>query len=310
MGHSMAELELQPQLQDFPEVRVDTYAGFPVLRIHTPHARAIVSLHGGQLISYVPAGGEELFWLSPTLKPAPQAIRGGVPVCWPYFGRQDQPAHVPQHGFARNTPWTLTGLHRGDDGAIALTLALPAHPDTPLRLTQALHVGGSLRQSLITRNTGNVMQRFTCALHSYLSVSDARQVRIRGLEGLRYVDKFDGAVHVQEGQWDLHDPRDPGRCDRLYADTGTRFELIDAGADRSISLTTSGSRSLVAWNPGALGAAAMDDVGVAQWSRFVCLEAANAGEDTVALEPGQEHVLGQALRVSTRESDSATKPFG
>lgn len=291
-----------PLLEQFPEIRMDTHAGFPVLRIHAPHAMAFVSLHGGQLLSYVPRDGQDLLWLSPTLKPAPQAIRGGVPVCWPYFGRQDQPAHVPQHGFARNTQWTLSQVRREDDGAIALDLELPAHPDTPLRLAQTLRIGRSLRQSLTTRNAGNSVQRFTCAMHSYFRVSDARQVHVRGLDGLRYLDKFDGNIHEQVGDWDLHDPRDPGRCDRLYADTGTRFELIDAGADRTLTLTTSGSRSLVVWNPGALGAAAMDDVGSAQWPRFVCLEAANAGADLIELAPGQQHVLGQEVQVSAAAS--------
>ena len=292
----MAQLELQ--LQDFPEVRLDTHARLPVLRIHTPQASALVSLHGGQLLSYLPEAHEDLLWLSPTSKAPPQAIRGGVPVCWPYFGRQDQPAHVPQHGFARNTQWTLSQVRREHDGGIELALELPAHPDTPLRATQTLHIGRSLRQSLTTRNMGNSVQRFTCALHSYFRVSDARQVRVRGLEGLRYVDKFDGAIHQQVADWDLCDPRDPGRCDRLYADAGTRFELIDSNAGRVIRLTTSGSGSLVVWNPGAAGAAAMDDVGVAQWSRFVCLEAANAGADLIELAPGQQHVLGQEVQVS------------
>ncbi len=191
-----------------------------------------------------------------------------------------------------------------DDGAIELVLELPAHPDTPLRLTQTLRVGRSLRQSLTTRNTGNRVQRFTCALHSYFLVSDASQVRVRGLDGLRYVDKFDGATHDQVGDWDLCDPRDPGRCDRVYADTGTRFEMIDADAKRTITLTTSGSRSLVIWNPGALGAAAMDDVGSAQWPRFVCLEAANAGTDIISIAPGREYVLGQEVELSAAVSES------
>ena len=291
----MAALELQ--LQDLPEVRMDTHAGSTTLRIHTPHASAIISLHGGQLLSYVPAGHEDLLWLSPTLKPVPQAIRGGVPVCWPYFARLDQPAHVPQHGFARNTQWTLAQVRREHDGVIALTLELPAHPDTPLRLSQTLRIGDSLRQSLVTRNTGDTMQRFTCALHSYFSVADVRQVRVTGLDGLRYVDKYDGATHVQMGDWHLHDPRDTGRCDRLYADTGTRFQLIDSGAGRVITLTTSGSRSLVVWNPGATGAAAMDDIGP-QWPRFVCLEAANVGTDLIELAAGQQYALGQEVEVS------------
>ncbi len=271
------------------------HLGLPALLIRTPLASAALSLHGGQLLSFRPAGFEDLLWLSSSSRRAPDAIRGGVPVCWPYFGRQGQSAAPPQHGFARNTQWTLTDSGVGADGAITMELALPEHAGTPLRLTQTLHMGHELRQSLTTRNTGAETIAFTQALHSYFHVGDAERVRVNGLEGLAYADKFDGREHLQSGEWNLRDPRDPGRSDRIYYRTGNRFALIDPVLGRRIGLTTSGSRSLVVWNPGESGIAAIGDAPGDGWRRFVCLETANAGQEVIELAPGRTHTLQQTI---------------
>jgi glucose-6-phosphate 1-epimerase len=185
-----------------------------------------------------------------------------------------------------------------DDGVAVLELVLPPRADTPLQLTQTLHLGRGLRQSLATRNTGNTPVSLTQALHSYFRVGDSLQVQVRGLEGLRYSDRFDGGQHLQSGAWDLHDPRDPGRSDRTYHQAGPRFVLHDPVLQRRIELEVSGSHALVAWNPGATGVAALGDVAADGWRGFVCLEAANAGEDVIPLQTGQVHVLQQSVHVS------------
>ncbi|RYZ73187.1 MAG: D-hexose-6-phosphate mutarotase [Lysobacteraceae bacterium] len=275
------------------------FLGLPALLISTPLATAALSLHGGQLLSFVPKGFEDLLWLSPASRRAPAAIRGGVPVCWPYFGREGQDADVPQHGFARNTRWLLANVTRDSDGAMILELELPESSATPLQLTQRLHIGRELRQSLIPRNTGPRPLAFTQALHSYLRVGDAGRVQVTGLEGLEYADRYDGKLHVQAGPWHLHDPRDPGRSDRTYRDAGHHFVLVDPALGRRIGLTTLGSRSLVVWNPGEAGIGALGDAPADGWRQFVCLETANAGDDVISLAPGQSHTLQQTLRVET-----------
>lgn len=271
------------------------HLGLPALLIRTPLASAALSLHGGQLLSFEPHGFEDLLWLSSNSRRAPDAIRGGVPVCWPYFGRQGQSAEVPQHGFARNLEWTLTEASADSDGVARIELTLPEHASSPLRLKQTLHIGHELRQTLITRNAGAETVAFTQALHTYFHVGDAERVQVSGLDGLTYTDKYDGGEHVQSGQWNLQDPRDPGRSDRIYHRTGHRFALFDPAQGRRIDLTTSGSRSLVVWNPGASGIAALGDAPAEGWRRFVCLEAANASEDAVSLAPGQTHALQQTI---------------
>lgn len=274
------------------------FQGLPTLLIRTPWAAAALSLHGGQLLSYVPEGGDDLLWLSPISKRAPEAIRGGVPVCWPYFGREGQGADARQHGFARNTRWELANSTRDADGGITLQLELPQNPATPLRLVQTLQLGRELRQSLSTRNEGETRLAFTQALHSYFRVGDATRVQVKGLVGLDYADKFDGGTHRQISDWNLQDPGDPGRSDRIYHGAGSRFELIDPALGRRIELTTSGSHSLVVWNPGASGIVAISDAPDQSWRDFVCLEASNAGEDVIQLEPGQTHILQQTIAIN------------
>jgi len=280
------------------------FLGLPALLIRMPLADAALSLHGGQLLSYVPRGLDDLLWLSPRSQHAPAAIRGGVPVCWPYFGREGQAGDAPQHGFARNTSWTLVKATDGADGEITIELSLPEHAGTPLRLSQTLRIGRGLTQALTTRNTGTAPVAFTQALHTYLRVGDAQRVQVDGLDGLAYADKYDGREHLQTGAWDLHDPRDPGRSDRLYHRAGGRYALHDPVLRRRIDLTTSGSRSLVVWNPGEQGIGAISDAPADGWHNFVCLEAANAGEDVIELAPGEVHTLQQTLGVAAMGATS------
>lgn len=279
-------------------IRHGAWQGLPALLVETPWSRAAVSLHGGQLLSFLPSAGEDLLWLSPLSRRPPQAIRGGVPVCWPYFGREGQPAQVPQHGHARTSTWTLAASQLHDDGVAVLELALPPRAGTPLQLTQTLRLGRGLQQSLTTRNTGAAPATLTQALHSYFRVGDSLQVQVHGLDGLRYFDRLDGGQHLQSGAWDLHDPRDPGRSDRTYHQAGPRFVLHDPVLQRRIELEVRGSHALVAWNPGAGGVAALGDVAADGWRDFVCLETANAGEDVITLQPGQSHVLQQSVHLA------------
>ncbi len=272
--------------------------GFPAWKVETPFATASISVFGGQLLSYVPKGGQDVLWLSPAAQPLPTPIRGGSPVCWPYFGRQGQGSEVPSHGFVRTLPWTLKDARREADGTILLTLVPPALDNLGLRLSMQLRIGRTLEQRLLTENTGRQPVSFTQALHNYFHVSDATQVSVEGLDGLTYLDKFENyaTARVQQGDWSLRDPRDPGRSDRIYTQAGGRYLLKDPGLKRRIELTTTGSRSLVAWNPGEAGAAKMADVG-AGWRDYVCLEAANAGPDVVNLPAGASHTLVQTFRV-------------
>lgn len=275
------------------------FAGLPVWRIQTPLATAAISPHGGQLLSWQPCGQAEAFFCSPISHHPPGAIRGGVPVCWPYFGRQGQAADAVQHGHARITPWTLVDAGEADDGAWLIDLALPADPRSPLRLRQRLRIGATLEQTLVTDNPGAEPVEMSQALHSYFAVADAAGASLSGLDGARYADKFNGGVHLQQGDWRLDDPRDPGRSDRIYEADPSRFVLADPAGGRRITVETGGSDSLVVWNPGQAGSTAIGDLPPQGWRGFVCVEAANARVGGVRLGPGEQHRLRQRVSISS-----------
>lgn len=283
-------------VQQIKGVSSGQFQGLDAWLVETPQATAAISVFGGQLLSFVPKGQPEVMWLSPKRAALPTPIRGGSPVCWPYFGRQGQGDDVPAHGFVRTLPWELQQARRLDDGSIELTLAPPALDNLSLRLTMTVRVGRELCQQLVTENTGKAPATITQALHNYFRVGDASRVDVDGVDGLDYLDKFENYAQPrrQQGPWSLRDPRDPGRSDRIYTQAGGHYVLRDPVLKRRIDIRTEGSRSLVAWNPGADAAAKMADVGDG-WRDYVCLEAANAGPDVVTVAPGGRHTLVQTL---------------
>ncbi len=289
-------LRSRSTVQQIQGVSSGQFQGLDAWLVETPEATAAISVFGGQLLSFVPKGQPDVMWLSPKRAELPTPIRGGSPVCWPYFGRQGQGNDVPAHGFVRTLPWELQQARRLDDGSIELTLAPPALQDLGLRLTMTMRVGRELRQQLVTENTGSAPATFTQALHNYFRVGDATRVEVDGVDGVTYQDKYENYAQTrrQQGPWSLRDPRDPGRSDRIYSPAGGRYVLRDPVLKRRIELRTEGSRALVAWNPGAEAAAKMADVGDG-WRDYVCLEAANAGPDVVTVAPGGRHVLVQVL---------------
>ena len=289
-------LRSSPNVQQIPGVSSGQFQGLDAWLVETPQATAAISVFGGQLLSFVPKGQPDVMWLSPTRAALPTPIRGGSPVCWPYFGRQGQGNDVPSHGFVRTVPWQLQGARQLADGSIELELAPPALDALDLRLRMVLRIGTQLRQELITENTGREPATISQALHNYFRVGDATTVEVDGVDGLDYLDKYENYAQPrrQQGPWTLRDPRDPGRSDRIYTQAGGRYVLRDPQLKRRITLQTEGSRSLVAWNPGEQAAAKMADVG-AGWRNYVCLEAANAGPDVVTIKPGGRHVLAQTL---------------
>jgi glucose-6-phosphate 1-epimerase len=289
-------------MSSIPGLRFGEFQGFPALLVTTPFSKAAISLFGGHVLSFVPQGFEDVLWLSPTSKRPPDPIRGGIPVCWPYFAKQGQPPDAPQHGLVRTLQWQVTHAQQNPDGEIVLAMAPPegANLDSvPMNLMLTMRIGRALEQALTTVNMSSETVRFTQALHTYFRVADASRVHVTGLDGLTYADKFDDFnEHRQSGNWDLHDARDPGRSDRIYIDAGSSFELIDPAGGRRLTLTTSGSRTLVVWNPGAEFIKTFPDLPADGWKHYVCLEAANCGPEVIELGTDDSHVLQQTITCS------------
>lgn len=283
-------------------------AGHQALQLRTRHGIAVVALHGAHLLSWVPTGQREVFWLSPLALPEPASIRGGVPVCWPWFATQRMPADGMQHGPVRNLPWQVQAVHTCGDEAVSLTLQ-PSLAHAPrlnawapgLQVGLRITLGAALTQTLHTHNGGSQPFTLTQGLHSYFAVGDATQVRIDGLQGLRYQERNAHQAEMQHAPFAL-DAQHPA-CDRIYdhmAETrasGHRYTLVDPLWQRRIQIDTQGSQSVVVWNPGSAGARAMADVPDAAWQDFFCVEAANAGADAVQLTPGAQHSLEQMIRI-------------
>jgi glucose-6-phosphate 1-epimerase len=273
------------------------FHGFPAWLVETPYATAAISVFGGQLLSFVPKGGQDVLWLSALTKRQPEPIRGGTPVCWPYFGKMGQASEMPSHGLVRTTAWRVREARREIDGTVVLRLAPPIITGLPLRLTMTLRIGRTLSQTLVTENISDQPAVFTEALHNYFHVSDVRKVTVSGLDGLTYLDKKDeGRAHQQHGDWQL---LPQGYSDRIYTRAAGAYVLHDPGFGRNIRITTRGSHSTVVWNAGEQAARKIDDIG-ASWSHYLAVEAANVAPDAVELQPGERHELTQVIEVRSR----------
>ena len=181
--------------------------------IDNAQARASVCLQGAQLTHWQPhAQGAPVLWLSPAARYAPgSAIRGGIPVCWPWFGPAGAgAAAAPDHGFARTRDWVVTDSGQDPDGRTRLCLRLTDSDATralwPQTFALDLHiaVGATLTLALVTRNTGTAACSITEALHSYFHVGDIGAVRLLGLEGADYTDKATRGARAPERAAALH----------------------------------------------------------------------------------------------------------
>ena len=275
--------------------------GLERLALSAPEGEAIVTLQGGHVTHFQPRGERPVLWMSAQSRFEPgKPIRGGVPICFPWFGPKAGAPEAPLHGFARILSWTIRTVTPEADGSLRAVLELSAEAAArggfprELSLSLAVTVGRSLRMELTARNVDSAAVAFEEALHSYFAVSDVRQARIRGLEGVPYVDKTAGMA------------RQPGasepiaiaaETDRVYLGTTGTVTIEDPGWKRRIVVAKSGSSTTVVWNPWIAKAKAMPDFGDDEWSGMVCVETANAMDDAVTLAPGASHVMTATLEV-------------
>jgi len=254
---------------------------------------------GAQVVRWAPVGADPVLWVSPRARfERGSAIRGGVPICFPWFANGRAGELTPAHGFARTAPWRLVSESVGDAAVVLdyeLTDADATAPEFPHRYHAAYRIsmGPGLALDLTVTNTDTEPFGFTEALHTYLAVGDVAQVRLEGLEGARYVDKVAGATAVQDGPL-----RPTGETDRVYH-SGGPVRLVDPVLGRTLVVGTRDAHSVVVWTPWRDKAAEAADIGADSWTSFVCVEAGNVLDDAVRLEPGESHTLGYRLRIET-----------
>jgi glucose-6-phosphate 1-epimerase len=272
----------------------------PFVELNCDHGSALVALQGGHLLSWIPRGEQPVIWLSKDAKFAPgKSIRGGVPVCWPWFGPHPREENFPAHGFARTVSWQVIGTEDCGDGGVRLVLSLEQNDATrrywpfSTELTMRISLGAALEIELITRNTGETPITVSEALHTYFEVGDVREIAIRGLEDCEFLDKVDGGKsRRQQGPVTID-----GECDRVYLNTISDCLIDDPGLNRRIRISKRGSRSTVVWNPWQAKAAKMGDLGEEGFLKMVCVESANAADNAVSIAAGEEHHLAVIYRV-------------
>ncbi|GAB6053530.1 D-hexose-6-phosphate mutarotase [Magnetospira thiophila] len=280
---------------------VEGPGGLTMLDVSTALATARVSPYAGQVLAYRPTGQtEDLLFLSQQAYYAPgKAIKGGLPVCWPWFGPDPDGLGRPGHGFVRNRAWSLLSTAERPDGTIEIRLGLSDTEETraiwphSFELELRAIIGATLEVALITRNRGTEAFPLTQALHSYFRVGDIAQARVLGLEGCTYIDKMDNSTEKpQAGAVTIS-----GETDRIYTGVGPHLSIEDQALGRTLALTSQGSASAVVWNPWAATAQAMADLGDDDYKSMLCVETTNAGPDVVTVAPGGEHVMQVAIAV-------------
>lgn len=275
--------------------------GMTVLEATADAGEARIYLNGGHVAHWRPAGGEPVLFLSESSHFEPgQPIRGGIPLCWPWFGPSDHDPDAPAHGLARLSQWTVEAVRPDGDGGLSVALSLEpnelarTHWPEAFRLELAITVGQVLTVELTTHNTGQTPFTVSEALHTYLSVADARQATVTGLEDVEYLDKVDGGTRKHQSDEPIEFI---GETDRVYLDTTGPCVLHDPAGGRRIRVDKAGSRSTVVWNPWIGKAGRMPDFGNDEWLRMVCIETANAHDNAVTVEPGASHAIATALSV-------------
>lgn len=267
-----------------------------------PGGGSFAVVDSGAHVTHWTPDGEPVLFLSSRAEFAPgRPIRGGVPVCFPWFGPGRDGQSRPAHGWARTLDWTLSQATEVD-GVTTLEWRLTdADVVEAPGLTRWGHsfeatcrqrFDSELTLDFTVRNTGNESFDYEAALHTYFRVGDVAQVIVEGLGGADYWDKLTGQTQTQIGDLQLTD-----RTDRVYA-SAADTRIVDPVLERTITVAKAGSATTVVWNPWEAEAANIADLGEGEWREFLCVETANTGADAVRLAPGQLHTMTVRLTVA------------
>jgi glucose-6-phosphate 1-epimerase len=260
-----------------------------------------VYLHGAHVTSWKPAGADEVLFLSSKSRwEEGQAIRGGIPICFPWFRAKVDDGQAPAHGFVRIKAWRLASITQKESGVV-VSMFTESDAVTKrwwpgeFRLLHRVTFGSELTLELECTNTGTTPLRFEEALHTYNRVADVHDARLQGLDTIRFLDNTDSnREKTQRGDVSI-----ATTTDNAYLNTQSAVELADPDMRRRIRLQKEGSLTTVVWNPWREGANGLRDLGDGEWTRFFCVEASNILGFAVNLGPGERHTLRAVLSVVT-----------
>jgi glucose-6-phosphate 1-epimerase len=295
---TIAELDRRLGIPDIARV-VEGNGGLPRVRITRGETSGEIYLHGAHVTSWKPGGAEEVLFVSRRSRwEDGRAIRGGVPICFPWFADKADDSSAPAHGFVRTRAWQLDSITQSGD-AVTVTMSTRSDDSTKrwwpadFHLIHRVTFGSELSLELVVTNTGATTARFEEALHTYFRVGEVEKARVHGLNGVSYVDKTDRYLQkTQQGAIAIG-----SETDRVYLNTAQGIELDDPALHHRIRLARENSFTAVVWNPWAAKAKALSDLGDAEWRQMICIEASNVGAFAVELPPGQEHRMKATLKV-------------
>lgn len=272
---------------------VEGKGGFPVVEVSNENASAEISVYSAQVLSFNPVGETEdvMFVSEKAYYEAGKAIKGGIPICWPWFGPDPEGLGRANHGFVRDRLWTLLSVEALSAGETKVRLGVTADEETQeiwpksFELVIEIVVGARLTVTLITQNTGDRAFSITQAFHAYFTIGDINNVRVLGLEGASYLDKADGGVQkTQDGAVTIS-----GEVDRIYTEVGPELVIDDAALGRRIRISTAGSHTAIVWNPWKEISVKMADLADQSYQHFICVETANAADEVIEVLPGAEY---------------------
>ena len=279
--------------------------GLTVAEIGNAAGSARLTLHGAHVLEFQPQGARPVLWLSgKSWFASDKPIRGGIPLCWPWFGAHPTDSALPAHGFARLSPWQVIETRAPSDTLTTLRLGL-RDTDATRRLWDfafeailEVTVGAELTVALIMRNPGSVPYTVTAAMHTYFAVSAVTQVRVLGFDGCPCVDTVGGVrtPGVQAGPVTVQ-----AETDTIFSACPGEAQIEDPAWGRRIRIRKAGSLSAVVWNPWIAKAKRMPDFGDDEYPGMICVETTNAPGDARTVPPGGEHRLQATIGVEPLE---------
>jgi glucose-6-phosphate 1-epimerase len=295
---TVAELDRQQGIPGVAKVSEGS-GGLTRVQISSAFGNGEVYLHGAHVTSWRPAGHDEVLFISTKCRwEEGQAIRGGIPICFPWFRAKADDPQAPAHGFVRTRTWELESIVENKNG-ITVTMFTQSDEHSrkwwpgEFRLVHRVTFGPELRLELMCTNTGTTPFRFEEALHTYNRIADIQNVQLQGLDGVSYLDNTDSNKQkTQRGDVTI-----ASTTDRAYRNTQAEVDLLDGNKKRRIRLRKEQSIDTVVWNPWSEGAARIRDLADGEWRQFLCVEGSNIMDAAIHLAAGQQHAMAAVLTV-------------
>lgn len=287
----------------FPDKAVQFIAGqggLACIEVNSPLCTGRIYLQGAHVAAWQPKGQQPVIFMSSKSDFVPgKPIRGGVPVCFPWFASKAGVPTAPGHGFVRTMEWNVESVEKAPSGDVSIVFSQHSNAETKVywphefQIRHHVVMGKQLSMELEVRNTGADQFRFAEALHAYFQVQSIEQASLSGLDGTDYVDKVDGAKQKRQAG----DVTFPSQVDRNYLNTSSILTIHDRLANRDIRIEKTRSMNTVVWNPGQARAKTIVDLGENDWPHMLCVETANLAENEPAVPPGGVHQMKAVISI-------------